>query len=109
MTELVGTVQSVKRQINPKLKIGGVFLTMANETNFRKDIVAAVRANFGKHLPVMDTVIPATVRLAEISTADKSIFEHEPKGRAAEAYRNLTKEVLEIGNKERSRTSDLGR
>ena len=109
MTELVGTVQSVKRQINPKLKIGGVFLTMANETNFRKDIVAAVRANFGKHLPVMDTVIPATVRLAEINTADKSIFEHEPKGRAADAYRNLTKEVLEIGNKERSRTSDLGR
>ena len=33
MTELVGTVQSIKRQINPRLKIGGVFLTMANETN----------------------------------------------------------------------------
>ena len=109
MTELVGTVQSIKRQINPKLKIGGVFLTMANETNFRKDIVATVKANFGKHLPVMDTVIPATVRLAEISTADKSIFQHEPRGRAADAYRSLTKEVLEIGHKERSRTSDLSR
>ena len=36
MTELVNTVQSIKRQINPKLKIGGVFMTMANETNFRK-------------------------------------------------------------------------
>ena len=107
MTELVGTVQSIKRQINPKLKIGGVFLTMANETNFRKDIVNTVKANFGKHLPVMDTVIPATVRLAEISTADKSIFQHEPKGRAVDAYRNLTKEVLEIGHKKRSRTSDL--
>ena len=34
MTELVGTVRSVQRQINPKLKIGGVFLTMANETAF---------------------------------------------------------------------------
>ena len=109
MTELVGTVQSIKRQINPRLKIGGVFLTMANETNFRKDIVNTVKANFGKHLPVMDTVIPATVRLAEISTADKSIFQHEPRGRAAEAYRSLTKEVLEIGHKERSRTSDLSR
>ena len=31
MTELVGTVQSIKRQINPRLKIGGVFLTMAND------------------------------------------------------------------------------
>ena len=109
MTELVGTVQSIKRQINPKLKIGGVLLTMANETNFRKDIVATVKANFGKHLPVMDTVIPATVRLAEISTADKSIFQHEPRGRAADAYRSLTKEVLEIGHKERSRASDLSR
>ena len=109
MTELVGTVQNIKRQINPKLKIGGVFLTMANETNFRKDIVATVKESFRKHLPVMDTVIPATVRLAEISTADKSIFQHEPKGRAADAYRSLTKEVLEIGHKERSRTSDLSR
>ena len=109
MTELVNTVQSIKRQINPKLKIGGVFLTMANETNFRRDIVAAVKENFGKHLPVMDTVIPATVRLAEISTADKSIFQHEPRGRAAEAYRSLTQEVMKIGEKQRSRTSDLGR
>lgn len=43
MTELVGTVQSIRQQINPKLKIGGVFLTMANDTNFRRDIVAGVR------------------------------------------------------------------
>ncbi len=109
MTELVSTVQNIKRQINPKLKIGGVFLTMANETNFRKDIVAAVKENFGKHLPVMDTVIPATVRLAEISTADKSIFKHEPNGKAADAYRCLTKEVMEIGEKQRSRSADLSR
>lgn len=73
MTELVGTVQQIKRQINPKLKIGGVFLTMANETNFRRDTVRAVKENFGKHLPVLQTVIPATVRLAEVSTANKSI------------------------------------
>ena len=109
MTELVGTVRSVQRQINPKLKIGGVFLTMANETAFRRDIVNSVKENFGRRLPVLDTVIPSTVRLAEVSTADKSIFQHEPRGRAADAYRRLTKEVLEIGQKERSRTSDLGR
>ena len=109
MTELIGTVQSIKRQINPRLKVGGVFLTMANETNFRRDIVASVKENFGKHLPVLQTVIPSTVRLAEISTADKSIFKHEPKGRAAEAYRELVKEVLEIGEKQRSKSADLSR
>ena len=109
MTELVNTVQSIKRQINPKLKIGGVFMTMANETNFRKDIVASVKAAYGKRLPIMQTVIPATVRLAEISTADHSIFKHEPKGRAAEAYRTLVKEVMDIGEKQRSKPSDISR
>lgn len=109
MTELIGTVQQIKRQINPKLQLGGIFLTMANETNFRRDIVAAVKENFGKHLPVLQTVIPSTVRLAEISTADMSIFRHEPKGRAAEAYRNLVKEVMSIGEKQRSKSDDIGR
>ena len=95
MTELVGTVQQIKRQIHPKLKIGGVFLTMANETNFRKDVVKSVRESYGRHLPILNAVIPATVRLAEISTADKSIFQHEPRGRAADAYRGLVKETVE--------------
>lgn len=109
MTELVGTVQSIRRQIHPRLKIGGVFLTMANETNFRKDTVATVKENFGKHLPVLETVIPATVRLAEISTADKSIFRHEPGGRAAKAYRSLVKEVMDIGEKQHSKSPNLSR
>ena len=93
MTELVGTVQSIRRQINPRLKIGGVFLTMANETNFRREIVASVRENFDNRLPVLQTVIPATVRLAEVSTADRSIFRHEPNGKAAAAYRFRWSEV----------------
>lgn len=109
MTELIGTVQSIKRQINPKLKVGGVFLTMANETNFRKDIVQSVKDTYGKHLPVLNTVIPATVRLAEVSTADKSIFKHDPRGKAAAAYEKLTKEVMACGERQRKRPSDLSR
>ena len=109
MTELIGTVQSIKRQINPKLNVGGVFLTMANETNFRRDIVQSVKETYGKHLPVLNTVIPATVRLAEVSTADKSIFKHDPKGKAAEAYTKLTKEVMACGERQRKRASDLAR
>lgn len=109
MTELIGTVQSIKRQINSKLTVGGVFLTMANETNFRKDIVQSVKETYGKYLPVLNTVIPATVRLAEVSTADKSIFKHDPKGRAAESYEKLTKEVMTSGERQRKRTSDLAR
>ena len=109
MTELISTVQNIKRQINPKLKIGGVFLTMANETNFRKEIVQSVKENYGKQLPVLNAVIPATVRLAEVSTANKSIFLHDPKGRAAEAYRELVKEVMSFGEKQRRKSADVVR
>ncbi len=109
MTELVGTVQNIRRQINPGLNICGVFLTMVNETKFRKDVVTTVKTEFGRRLPILNTVIPATIRLAEISAAGKSIFLHEPRGRAAEAYRNLTKEVLEIGDKQRSKSANLSR
>ena len=109
MTELVGTVNSLKRQVNRNLKIGGVVLTMVNNTAFRKDIVESVRNGIGKNIPIFDSVIPATVRLAEVSLEDKSIFRHDPRGKAAEAYRNLVKEVLNIGEKKRSRSVDLAR
>ena len=45
MTELVGTVQSIQRQITPRLKIGGVFLSMENETMFRKEDRKSTRLN----------------------------------------------------------------
>ncbi len=109
MTDLISTLKNIKRQINPNLKIGGMFMTMSNETNFRKDIVASVKANYGRHIPILETVIPSTVRLAEISTSDCSIFKHDPRGRASQAYEMLVKEVMEIGEKQRSRTSDLTR
>lgn len=101
MKSLIKTVQNIQRQINPKLKVGGIFLTMANETNFRRDVVNAVKEQYGKHYPVLQAVIPSTVRLAEISTSNKSIFKHEPNGKAAKAYDCLVKEVLEFGEKQR--------
>lgn len=109
MTELISTVNQVKRQLNPKLRVGGIFLTMANETNFRKDIVKNVKEYYGNSLPVFNAVIPSTVRLAEISTADKSIFKHAPNSKAANAYGVLVKEVEQIGDQERKRTANLSR
>ena len=82
---------------------------LANDTNFRKDVIAAVRENCGRQMPVFRTVIPATVRLAEVITADKSIFKHDPRGKAAEAYRSLVQEVSDIGTKQRQRSADIGR
>ena len=55
-----------------------------------------LRETYGTKIKVFDTDIPKSVRAAEISAEGKSIYAHDPKGKVAEAYRVLTKEVLKI-------------
>ena len=94
LEQLLSTVSKVKRQINPKLQIDGILLTMVdNRTNFAKEIAALLRDTYGSKIKVFGTEIPHSVRAKEISAEGKSIFAHDPGGKVAEGYRNLTKEV----------------
>ena len=81
LEQLLQTVQKVRRQINPKLKIEGILLTMTDSrTNYGKQISNLIRQAYGKHLKVFEQTIPRSVRAAETSAAGKSIFQHDPKG-----------------------------
>ena len=101
LEQLLQTVNKVRRQINPKLKIDGILLTMVDgRTNYARDISNLIRETYGSKLKVYKTEIPHSVRAAEISAEGKSIYSHDPKGKVAEAYRSLTKEVLK--NEERA-------
>ena len=72
LEQLLGTVAKVKRQLNPMLKINGILLTMVDgRTNLARDIKAA-----------------------ETSAVGKSIYSYDKNGRVADAYRNLTREVM---------------
>ena len=107
LEQLLQTVSKVRRQINPKLKIDGIVLTMVDKrTNYAKEISALVRNVYGGNIKVFKTDIPHSVRAAEISAEGKSIFEHDPKGKVAEAYREMTKEVIAIGEKKRKHQLD---
>ena len=109
LEQLLSTINKVRRQINPKLRIEGVLLTMVDSrTNYSKEMSALLRDTYGSKLKVFSTEIPHSVRAAETSAEGKSIFEHDPKGKVADAYRNLTKEVLRL-EKQRKRQADLGR
>lgn len=102
LEQLLQTVSKVQRKINPKLKIDGIVLTMVDKrTNYAKEISALVRSVYGGNIKVFKTDIPYSVRAAETSAEGKSIYEHDPKGKVAEAYRELTKEVIAIGEKKR--------
>ena len=102
LEQLLGTISKVRRQINPKLRIEGILLTMVDSrTNDAKDISQLIRDTYGGKIKVYDTDIPRSVRAAEISAEGKSIFAHDPKGKVAEAYGKLTKEVLKNAEKRR--------
>lgn len=102
LEQLLQTINKVRRQINSKLKIEGILLTMVdNRTNYAKDISSLIRESYGGKLKVYKTDIPRSVRAEEISAEGKSIFKHDPKGKVADAYRVLTKEVLNNAEKRR--------
>ena len=68
LEQLLQTVNKVRRQINPKLKIDGILLTMVDgRTNYAKDISNLIRDTYGSKLRVYKTEIPHSVRAAEIS------------------------------------------
>lgn len=107
LEQLLQTVNKVKRQINPKLRIEGILLTMVDyRTNFAKEISTLIRDTYGGRLKVYDADIPRSVRAAEISAEGVSIFKHDPGGKVAEAYQSLTKEVMANAEKRRKHQLD---
>ena len=95
LQQLIKTIGKVRRQINPKLTIEGILLTMVDaRTNYAKDITALLVENYGSKVRIFENSIPISVRAAEISAEGVSIYEHYPKGKVAAAYQSLTEEVL---------------
>ena len=110
LEQLLQTVQKVRRQINPKLKIEGILLTMTDSrTNYGKQIDTLIRQAYGSKIKVFDQTIPRSVRAAETSAAGKSIFQYDPKSKVAEAYQSLAKEVLVDAEKRLKRSTERSR
>ena len=97
LEQLLSTIAKVRRQINPKLKIQGILLTMVDfRTNFAKDISSLLRDTYGSKIKVFSTEIPHSVRAKESSAVGHSIYFHDPHGKVASAYKNLTAEVMSL-------------
>ena len=107
LEQLLQTISKVRRQINPRLRIEGILMTMTDSrTSFGKEIDALVRQAYGGKIKVFAQGIPRSVRAAETSAEGRSIYAHDPKGKVAEAYRALTKEVLQSAEKRRKHQLD---
>lgn len=96
LEQLIKTIGRVKRQINRKLEIEGILLTMVdNRTNYARDIAALLIETYGSKVRIFENSIPMSVRAAETSAEGVSIYKHDPNGKVAAAYWSLMEEVLE--------------
>ncbi len=102
---LLRSISKIKRQINPRLRIDGILLTMVDSrTNNAKNIIASLRSTVGEKIRVFQTEIPFSVRAAECSLSGESIFSHDKNGKVAATYEALAKEVKDIEEREKNRS-----
>jgi chromosome partitioning protein len=95
VSQLMSTIEIVKKNLNPGLNIQGVILSMFDgRTNLSIQVVEEVKKYFKEK--VYTTVIPRNVRLAEAPSFGLTIAEYDPKSTGAEAYREFAQEFLEL-------------
>ena len=94
MTQLMQSIQLVRRNINPSMEIEGILMTLVDgRTNLAKDVSNEIRNKYGSQIRIFETEIPIGIKAAEATVAGKSIFAYDKKSTVAQAYQNLTKEI----------------
>jgi chromosome partitioning protein len=94
LSQLLSTVEQVKRSLNPQLTIHGVVLTMFDpRNNLANQVVSDVRAFLGDK--VYETVIPRNVRVSEAPSYGKPVLLYDLKCQGSQAYLRLASEVIQ--------------
>ena len=93
LVQLENTLSMIRENLNPEVGIEGILPTMFDSrTLHSREAVEILQENFGDL--VFDTKIKKTVRYAEAPVKGTSVLKYDPSGSAAQAYRDLAKEVL---------------
>lgn len=93
LSSLMGTVELVRESLNPRLEIEGALLTMHDaRTKLSGQVAEEVRKFFGEK--VYNTVIPRNIQLSESPSFGKPIILYDIRSSGAQAYLNLTKEIV---------------
>jgi len=102
MTGLIQTINKVREQINPNLKIDGVLLTLADmKTRIGKTIADTLEASYGSRMKIYKTIIPMGVKTIEASSSGKSLSIYAESSKPAMAYKEFAREVLLNNEKQR--------
>ena len=94
VSQLMSTIELVRKNLKPDLEVEGVVLSMFDgRTNLSIQVVQEVKKYFGAK--VYSTVIPRNIRLAEAPSFGMPIVEYDPRSKGAEAYHEFAEEFLE--------------
>ncbi len=92
LSQLLATIDLVRDNLNPRLRLAGVLLTMYDaRTTLSADVAAEVRRHLGDR--VYETIVPRSVRLAEAPSYGRPIARYSPESRGAQAYQALAREI----------------
>lgn len=97
--QLMNTISLVTGELNTKLRVSTVLMTMFDRrTNLSQEVVEEVR----RHFPdiTLSTVIPRSVRIAEAPSYNQSVLTYDPRSAGSRAYVEAAKEIAERGTKE---------
>jgi chromosome partitioning protein len=96
LVQFLETLGLIRRELNPRLEVAGLLITMHDErTRLAQDVEAELRDHFDGM--VFETVIPRNVRVAESPSYGLPVTEHAPSSQGAVAYRALSKELASRG------------
>jgi len=95
MGQLLKNIMRVRKNLNPRLEVGGVLLTLIDKrTTLSKDVKEVLKESYGSYVDTYKTEIPKAINTAKSSSTGKSIFEYDKNSPVAKAYENFAKEVL---------------
>lgn len=104
MTQLLKSIEKVRKYINPQLRIDGILLTLVdNRTNLSRQIERELQEKYGSLLKIFDSRIPTGITAAETPAVGESIFTYDKSGLVAQAYMTFAKEVDGYGEKAKLR------
>ncbi|MDR2964999.1 MAG: AAA family ATPase [Treponema sp.] len=93
LRQLLHTTKLVQKELNPSLRIGGIFFTMYDpRTKLANDVIKDVSATYKDK--VLNTIIPRNVRLSEAPSCEMPISLYDPQCPGARAYQALAKEII---------------
>lgn len=107
MSHLMSTILKIRKQINPKLEVGGILLTMVDgRTNLSKEISVELKETYGTVFKLFNTQIPRAIKAAESTMLGESVLLYDKNSKVAQSYLAFSKEVIDSERKEKTRNSN---